>query len=88
MPETPTAILEKYFASLPDPRVERTRDHKLLDIVIIAICTVIGGAEGWTDVEGRADEIRLAEALLGTAERYSVTRHPGAGLCALGPDRV
>jgi predicted transposase YbfD/YdcC len=51
MPETPTASLEKYFARLPDPRVERTREHKLLDIVVIAICAVICGAEGWTDVE-------------------------------------
>ena len=51
MTETPTATLEQHFANLTDPRVERTREHKLLDIVVITICAVICGAEGWTDVE-------------------------------------
>jgi predicted transposase YbfD/YdcC len=44
------SILE-HFAELPDPRVERTRRHRLQDIVTIAICAVICGAEGWTDME-------------------------------------
>lgn len=44
------SILER-FADLPDPRVERTRLHRLQDIVTIAICAVICGAEGWTDME-------------------------------------
>lgn len=39
------------FADLPDPRVERTRDHKLIDLVVIAICGVISGAEHWTEIE-------------------------------------
>jgi predicted transposase YbfD/YdcC len=58
MPDKPLTTLEKHFAHLTDPRVERTREHKLLDIVIIAICAVICGADGWTEVEefGRAKE--------------------------------
>lgn len=44
--------LHKHFAHLTDPRVERTREHKLLDIVVVAICAVIAGADGWTEVEG------------------------------------
>jgi predicted transposase YbfD/YdcC len=51
MSEMPTGTLGKHFAGLTDPRVERTREHKLLDIVILAICAVICGAEGWTDIE-------------------------------------
>ena len=51
MSEKPTARLEEHFARLTDPRVERTREHKLLDIVMIAICAVICGADGWTDLE-------------------------------------
>ncbi len=43
--------LEEYFASLPDPRIERCRRHKLIDIVTIAICTVLCGGEGFTDME-------------------------------------
>ena len=38
------------FATLRDPRVERTKEHLLLDIVLIAICAVVCGADGWTDV--------------------------------------
>ena len=51
MSEKPTTQLEEHFARLTDPRVERTREHKLLDIVMIAICAVICGADGWTDIE-------------------------------------
>ena len=50
MPDTPTASLEQHFAGLTDPRVDRTRDHKLLDIVLIAVCAAICGADGWVEV--------------------------------------
>lgn len=61
MPEKPTATLEEHFARLTDPRVERTREHKLLDIVLIAICAVICGADGWVEVEefGKAKQAWL-----------------------------
>jgi predicted transposase YbfD/YdcC len=50
--------IEKHFGSLKDPRIDRTRRHKLLDILVIAICAVICGADGWTEVAdfGRAKE--------------------------------
>jgi predicted transposase YbfD/YdcC len=38
-------------ADLPDPRVERGQLHKLIDIVVISICAVISGAEGFTEME-------------------------------------
>lgn len=38
------------FADLPDPRVERTRLHALTDILVIAVCAVLCGAEGWDDI--------------------------------------
>lgn len=38
------------FATLPDPRVDRTKKYMLLDIVLITICAVICGADGWVDV--------------------------------------
>ena len=34
-----------HFADLDDPRVERTRRHKLVDIIAIAICAIICGAD-------------------------------------------
>jgi predicted transposase YbfD/YdcC len=39
-----------HFANLTDPRVERTRRHKLIDIVAVAICAVISGAKSWEDI--------------------------------------
>ncbi|NIV40483.1 MAG: ISAs1 family transposase [Anaerolineae bacterium] len=39
-----------YFSVLEDPR-RYNRRHKLLDIVVIAICAAICGAEGWEDIE-------------------------------------
>jgi predicted transposase YbfD/YdcC len=39
-----------HFASLEDPRVERTKLHALLDIVALTICGVLCGADGWDDI--------------------------------------
>lgn len=43
--------LHEHFADLPDPRVERTRVHDLFDIVTIATCAVLCGADSWVEVE-------------------------------------
>ena len=43
------SILEQ-FSQLKDPRVDRTKQHKLIDVIAIAICAVVCGANGWTDV--------------------------------------
>ena len=47
----PDFSIRTYFADLQDPRLERTRHHNLMDIVAIAICAVICGADGWLDME-------------------------------------
>lgn len=39
------------FADLPDPRIDRCKRHKLIDIVVIGLCAVICGADGPTDME-------------------------------------
>jgi len=48
-----------HFASLEDPRVERTKRHPLVNILTIAIAAVICGAESWDEIaafgEARAD---------------------------------
>ena len=51
MPTGPLADFQAYFAEIEDPRVERTRRHELLDIIVIAICAVICSADDWVDVE-------------------------------------
>jgi predicted transposase YbfD/YdcC len=43
--------IAKHFAKVKDPRIDRTKRHKLLDILIIAICGVICGADSWVDIE-------------------------------------
>ena len=48
--EPSLGALATSFASLKDPRVERTKEHLLLDIVLIAICAVVCGADGWVEV--------------------------------------
>ena len=40
----------RYFADLPDPRVDRTRWHRLDDILVITLCAVICGAEGFEEI--------------------------------------
>ena len=39
-----------YFRDLEDPRLERCKRHSLLDIITIAICAVICGADTWVHV--------------------------------------
>jgi predicted transposase YbfD/YdcC len=51
MDELPGTRIERHFADLQDPRVERTRRHKLLDIVVLAICGVICGADDWVSIQ-------------------------------------
>ena len=56
MPATAGATIQEYFATVTDPRVDRTKLHLLLDILVIAICAVICGADTWVEMEayGRA----------------------------------
>ena len=42
--------IKKFFAALPDPRVRRRTDHRLIDIIAIALCGVIANCDGWTDI--------------------------------------
>jgi len=54
----PTLAFADYFADLPDPRVDRTKKHRLDDILVIALCAVVCGADGFEEIErfGRARE--------------------------------
>lgn len=51
MDELPGTRIERHFADLRDPRVERTKRHKLLDIIVLAICGVICGADDWVSMQ-------------------------------------
>ena len=59
-PLSPASILA-CFRDLPDPRVDRTRDHELGDILVIGLCTLLCGGEHFVDMErfGHAQELWL-----------------------------
>jgi len=56
-----TSLIWEHFSALRDPRVERTKLHKLEDILTIALCAVLCGAETLVDIAdfGRAKEAWL-----------------------------
>ena len=61
MPELPPTSISEHFATLTDPRRDHTKEHRLVDIVTITRCPVIGGADDWVAVEtfGRAKQAWL-----------------------------
>ncbi len=65
MPPVRALALASSFATVDDPRIERTKAHNLLDNIIITLCAVIGGADDWVGVEefGTSNEAWLKECL-------------------------
>jgi len=57
------ASIWEHFSVIPDPRVDRTKLHKLEDILVMVVCAVICGAETWVDI---VDFARAKEAWLRT----------------------
>ena len=60
--------LVEHFEDMEDLRVDSTKIHQLRDIIVIAICAVICGADNWVEIEeyGRA-KLEWLEKLLGMA---------------------
>jgi predicted transposase YbfD/YdcC len=51
MSDNPLASLEDCFGDIHDPRVQGRCEYRLLEIITIAICAVIAGADSWTEIE-------------------------------------
>jgi predicted transposase YbfD/YdcC len=54
LPKKPPTHLDgllTHFADLPDHRMKRRKRHKLLDIIFMAICATVSGADDWVAVE-------------------------------------
>lgn len=47
--------LFSFFLTVTDPRLDRTKKHKLIDIIVIAVCGVISGCETWVEIEEYAE---------------------------------
>lgn len=56
MSKTPIGTIGEHFSKVSDPRIDRTKRHKLLDIICIAICAVICGADNWVEVENFGEQ--------------------------------
>lgn len=54
----PKLSLIEHFKTLPDPRVNRTKDHELVDVLTIGVCTLLCAGESFNDMEdfGHAKE--------------------------------
>jgi hypothetical protein len=48
----------KHFSALRDPRVERTREHLLEEILLMTIASVLSGAESWNDIADYGEDKR------------------------------
>ena len=63
----PDLAFVRHFADLPDPRVDRTKRHLLGDILVIALCAVVCGADSFEEIErfgkARHDWLRRVLAL-------------------------
>lgn len=59
------ASIHKHFGEIEDPRVERTRAHYLVDIIVIALFATISGADSWVGIEtyGNSKEAWLKQFL-------------------------
>lgn len=51
MTEQLEAGIQVHFGNIKDPRRTYLNEHPLINIITIALCAVIAGAEGWTEVE-------------------------------------
>ena len=52
------------FSVIKDQRIDRCKLHKLLDIMFLAICGMLAGAEGWEEIED------FAQAKQGWLRKY------------------
>lgn len=65
MSEQPLTRIEACFGDIYDARVQGRCDYPLVEVIPIAICAILAGAEGWTDIEtfGKIKESWLKQFL-------------------------
>ena len=47
----PAAVVYKHFENLTDPRINRGKNHSLIEMIFLALTATVCGAQGWADVE-------------------------------------
>lgn len=75
--------LIQHFANLEDPRIERRKQHLLVEIIVIAILAVISGADGWVAIEtyGQSKQEWLS-TFLSLPNGIRAPRHFCTGVCS------
>jgi predicted transposase YbfD/YdcC len=65
MPKYPSATIIEHFADLEDPREDSGKRHPLVNILTIALCGAVCGADSWVDIElfGESKQQWFAEFL-------------------------
>ncbi len=43
--------ITQHFITITDPRKEHNKAHKLIDIIMVAICAAIAGCDSWVEIE-------------------------------------
>jgi len=71
------ALLQEDFDALTDPRVERTRLHKLSDILLLALAAFCSGAETFEDIPvwSLAYGVENLQSLLGVRLDHGIPHH-------------
>jgi predicted transposase YbfD/YdcC len=81
----PASILE-HFAALPDPRREQGKIHMLDEIVFMAICAILCGADSWLEIadyaESKSDWLKTFLTLPGGVPSHDTFRRV---FCLLDP---
>lgn len=54
--------IEECFGTLDNPRVQVRCDYSLVEIITIAICTIISGSETWTDGDVRKSFVKQSSS--------------------------
>jgi len=51
MDSTCDVSIVPHFKDLKDPRIERAKKHRLIDIIVIALGSIMVGGDGFQDME-------------------------------------
>ena len=78
--------LGQYFVAVEDPRCSGKIEHRLVEVLVIAVCAVIACAESWDDIAlyGRSKLLWL-RTLSEAGEWHSLARHVSARVHADRP---
>ena len=80
MNEEQLRLAVEHFSVLPDPQIDRTKAHPLVNVVVIALCAVISEAESFYGIQAFGELKRdWRSSFLDVKSGHPLTRTPSAG---------